>query len=507
MDIVADSAFFRCISVLKRICLRPGLMLGYYWQRLMLLNLSESYFSESQFFRSLIAKYLNKFVQTIYRLELLEFEILSEEKICRLYVYIIGLYRKLEIAHEVIPMLQHWVETYPRSMMGYRQLATQQLYNGNVEEAKRLYFIYLHQREENARRLGYDLEFTRYYSSVFVSSIGHISLLAYYAMCNHLQGAVAKKHILFLDNNEIANPCLLRYIRPMYEIIEGVDETVHSQLDEPWILLNVNQQWEYIYDALNRILAEWEAQGKGPLLTLEAKDVEHGWHELSKVGVPQEAWFVTLHIRDAKGTAVRHGVIDSYMDAIKKIVDAGGWVIRLGDSSMPKLPDHSQVIDYAHSSIKSDRLDIFLIGACRFYLGMNSGPGTIPGLFGKRCLQTNYAPLKPHIPHSGDMFLPMLFRWKDTKQLLTFKEILTSDLIHYEFLAPIEEYGVEVVPNTPDEITYAVEEMLRITECNSDIEYKNSPVQKQFQNICQEVDLIFRPMISVRFLETHSELL
>ena len=49
-----------------------------------------------------------------------------------------------------------------------------------------------------------------------------------------------------------------------------------------------------------------------------------------------------------------------YLKAIKAVTNAGGWVFRMGDSSMTPLPSMPQVIDYAHHEIQSDWMDVFL---------------------------------------------------------------------------------------------------------------------------------------------------
>ena len=93
--------------------------------------------------------------------------------------------------------------------------------------------------------------------------------------------------------------------------------------------------------------------------------------------MPPDAWFVALHVResgfwkslDTKFPNNRSADIATYLPAIREITRRGGWVIRVGDAEMGALPPMEHVIDYAHSPAKSDWMDVFLYGGCRFFIG------------------------------------------------------------------------------------------------------------------------------------------
>ena len=88
-----------------------------------------------------------------------------------------------------------------------------------------------------------------------------------------------------------------------------------------------------------------------------------GEHALKNLGLPEDAWYVTLHLREPgyKGETRNNTNIHfrnvnplDYMKACNVVTQAGGWVFRMGDSSMTKLPQMPQVIEYAHNEIKCD---------------------------------------------------------------------------------------------------------------------------------------------------------
>lgn len=117
--------------------------------------------------------------------------------------------------------------------------------------------------------------------------------------------------------------------------------------------------------------------------------VEECIEETKMLGIPAGAWFVCLHVTESFEKHVRGAKIDTYYDAIQEITSRGGWVVRLGDPSMPSLKDLPQVIDYAHYSKRRNLLDLYLIQQCEFLIGVCSGPNQVAHLFRKRVIATN----------------------------------------------------------------------------------------------------------------------
>ena len=59
---------------------------------------------------------------------------------------------------------------------------------------------------------------------------------------------------------------------------------------------------------------------------------------------------------------------ETYYKAFKYITESGGFVIRVGNSNMKKLIKMKNVIDYAHSDLKSDFMDVYLGATSNFLL-------------------------------------------------------------------------------------------------------------------------------------------
>jgi putative glycosyltransferase (TIGR04372 family) len=128
---------------------------------------------------------------------------------------------------------------------------------------------------------------------------------------------------------------------------------------------------------------------------LRKKSFDEAQKIRSEMGIGKEDWFVCLHVReggfrnDFDRREWRNATISNYIPAIKTITEAGGWVVRMGDHTMTPLPEMDKLIDYPFSRFKSDLMDINLISACRFYIGLQSGIFDVAALFQKPLIIPN----------------------------------------------------------------------------------------------------------------------
>ena len=162
---------------------------------------------------------------------------------------------------------------------------------------------------------------------------------------------------------------------------------------------------------------EWEAQARPPLLSLSEADRHQGQEALVQLGLPAGAWFACFHVREPGfwwkwnrvHATTRDADILTYTMAMQAVVERGGWVIRLGDATMKRLPPMPGVVDYAHSVLKSEKMDVFLSAECRFFVGVNSGLSLLPPTFGRPCVLTNFVPIS--VPFlRADIIVPKLLR-------------------------------------------------------------------------------------------------
>ena len=225
------------------------------------------------------------------------------------------------------------------------------------------------------------------------------------------------------------------------------------------------------YQAADHVFIEYDRRfGDAPLLELNSEHRKLGRAILEKLGVPRGAWFVALHVRESgfvfkdEPKQPRDGDIADYLDAVKLITGRGGWVIRVGNPNMTRLPEIPNVVDYAFSEHRSAEMDIFLLGDCRFFLGTDSGPADVSPLFGRPFGIVAMVPPSSAGMHRNGVYLPNTFWSMEKNRLLTFPELMESDIRDNNTAAQFRQSRIEVVPPNPGEITELAAEILARVE-------------------------------------------
>jgi putative glycosyltransferase (TIGR04372 family) len=142
-----------------------------------------------------------------------------------------------------------------------------------------------------------------------------------------------------------------------------------------------------------------------PQISFTEDEIERGRALLTKIGLGQDDWYACIFARDHKyykafspNTDVtfsdhRNADIDTYALAIREILKAGGWVIRMGSCvEKPLAFRHPRVIDYA-TNWRDDFADVFITAHARFYVGTTSGASDLSVLFDVPFVGVNYVPV------------------------------------------------------------------------------------------------------------------
>jgi putative glycosyltransferase (TIGR04372 family) len=211
----------------------------------------------------------------------------------------------------------------------------------------------------------------------------------------------------------------------------------------------------------------WQQDARPPLLTLRPDHVADGRETMKRIGLPEDAWFTCLHVREpgylksheAELHAFRDADIETYLPAVEAITQAGGYVVRLGDPSMQKLPPLKNVIDYAHSELRGDWLDVYLLGAARFVLGTTSGPTPVAATFGTPVVMTNMVPHGERGPNLNSLFLPKIYTRHDGRPL-SFSEMMEGPNRWLWNGGHLANGGLKVIDNTANEIRDVTLEMM-----------------------------------------------
>jgi putative glycosyltransferase (TIGR04372 family) len=188
---------------------------------------------------------------------------------------------------------------------------------------------------------------------------------------------------------------------------------------------------------------------------------------LARMGVDPKRPIVCAHARESghwgrtgdPTHSTKNADISSFIPAIQYLTDNGYQVVRLGDPSMTRMPEMKFVFDYAHSSQKSDFLDLYLLKRSTFLLCTSSGPFTVASMFNVPVLATNWISghLLPFLPR--DIILMKNFKYRGSGKPLSYKDVLDLDYGEFSYYN-LQRKNVEYVDNTPDEILSATKEML-----------------------------------------------
>jgi putative glycosyltransferase (TIGR04372 family) len=343
-----------------------------------------------------------------------------------------------------------------------------------------------------------DIEFVP--RSIALGNIGVYSFLDAYIKAGILGLRPPKKLILLVPSESpVNNLCYLNYWRRYVTVISD-PLTIRYLAPLERYLTNTTTDYICLHDyvlpnnvAIGVANRQWEVENHPPVLTLSTEDYERGWNCLKSLGVPEGAWFVCLHVRGhgwndggSSSEDYRNCDIETYFSAIKTIVEAGGWVVRIGDPiSMTPLPPMKNVIDYVHSDAKSDWMDVFCCAQCRFIVGTSSGMWPISSAFGVPLVMTNLLPtVLTFTFFSQDIFIPKLCwsikenRYQSFRELLTLPQSLASSQFSYDSL------GLRIEGNTAEDINEVVKEMLARLD-NKSFQYteENELLQDRFKSM------------------------
>lgn len=355
--------------------------------------------------------------------------------------------------------------------------------------------------------------------TVFTERIGHLALEPDCLLKEQALGFIPKhRWFILAPPGRVANEHMLTYWRPLIRVYEGklacfILESMSRfglmRHDISRYILAVNKA-----QTAFRIYTLW--QHRPPLLTLTPADEEWGLLALRKLGVPDDAWFVCVHVREAGFSPIdetlhahRNGSIEATLPAMQEIVRRGGWVIRIGDATMKPLPPMLHVIDYAHHATKCARLDIILCAKARFILGSTSGITLVGTVFGVPCALANVIPLSTLWLSARDISIPKLLWSEHLSRYLRFDEVLASPAADYRYAALYRESGIRVDENTPEEICDLATEMLDNLEGKFAIRGTDEKLAHGFHQLIREKHYSFgsSARVSTLFLRRHAELL
>ncbi len=228
-------------------------------------------------------------------------------------------------------------------------------------------------------------------------AIGHVVVLAH-VLAGQRLGLFDDRGIRVM-RGPVSNRYLLGLIERSMEGLTFVDGV--EPFTEPYttsVLEQVNGELLDLHEMCGVVARAADPVG-GAVLQVPEQDRGELAAYLASVGPCGPRGFVTVHCRETgyrveERHRLRNARIADYLPALKRLVDLGYTVVRLGDRSMAHLPETPGIVDYAHSAAKSAKLDVLLVAGAAFHIGSSSGMSLVPMMFGTPCLFLNWYPTK-----------------------------------------------------------------------------------------------------------------
>lgn len=358
--------------------------------------------------------------------------------------------------------------------------------------------------------------------SIWARHIGHLGIIDYVVKLGILEGRRPEDTILYVPRGiPVANRFLMQQIATHLRLVEdpadlpfpaGAVQALHYDLFAPRLS---DRTTSHYWKVAGEVHAVWHREGRAPLFKYSNEMSELGWARLQKAGIPNGAWFVVLHVREREPdgrasniNAARNAEISTYFPAIAEITRRGGWVIRIGDPSMTVLPAIPNVLDYCHSQIRADWMDIFILASCRFLIGTNSGPAFVPSIYGVPQVLTNWWPIGERPWQPRDIFIPKLLRRISDDRYLGLAEMLSSPFGWCYSRRYLAQHGdVRVENNDAEMIRAGVAEMLDRLDGRPSLEPQLAQLRARADHLYKSNDLAGSGQLAAEFLRRHADLI
>lgn len=222
--------------------------------------------------------------------------------------------------------------------------------------------------------------------------------------------------------------------------------------------------------ARSLILAFWKALvgGRRPALLRLPDDLrERAQGLLRERGIDAAAPFALFHTRTMNylPSQTHHGhrtaAIERYEPSIRRILDAGFQVLRIGEPGLETWDRPPDGYLSLTDAFPQDRwIDLLGCADCAFMTAQNSGPIWVTAAFGRPSLRTNTPFEHLNLPYNDDLSMFKRYRRAGGDRFLSYREVLDARIPGMLRDPDFEAAGIEVIENTAEEIDAATAEML-----------------------------------------------
>lgn len=328
-------------------------------------------------------------------------------------------------------------------------------------------------------------------------AIGNLAILDLVIKAQRLGLLEPSRLILPARPGESANESLLQILSKHIKVVRQ-DAGIAAVKDfegygEVGGAIVLNSKTRHFWDASHIIQKEWERQKLAPIFSDLEGGQQNALDYLKKFGFRDGDWYVCLHVRTAERYddewSLRNANINSYYPAIRRIVESGGWVIRMGGPELAGISQIDRFIDFAKDVNRSECLDISLIAGCRFFFGTASGLAHVATMFGKPSLLTNWMPWGIMPWGCRDLIIPKLFRDRVSGRILTAEESLSEPIGFIQDERHMRIHNNEVLENTEQELSDGVEEMFSAIKLHQEGKMTVGRYQAMFQEAERQIGI------------------
>jgi putative glycosyltransferase (TIGR04372 family) len=302
--------------------------------------------------------------------------------------------------------------------------------------------------------------------SDWLHAFGHQACLGYFLLAQRL-GFVhpERRTILDLGNANMKRPILSKILANfnIWESNTKANILEHPDLfclTEKMTMLSTPEGFKHFNEIMDKVLFAMNTQSIRQNFDLCEEELFKARKQLSILGLPDDAWFVGLHVRQDYRMQERDSNISNYIDSIKFITSRGGWVIRIGDSRHQPLPILPNVIDLITNSAMEQNLHDYVLTKCRFFMGNVSGPVMFPLLYGIPTLVSNVVAIGKNTWRGAKhtISIPKIWVEQNSKRELSIFESLELGLGFVE-LSTAKNGNYRTRENSSEEILLATEEL------------------------------------------------
>ena len=340
--------------------------------------------------------------------------------------------------------------------------------------------------------------------------------------------------ILIPDNNGtqyIANPTVfetaLRGLDVVHLPIKNFMEQVKSYL------AGIKEKYHYLLPFRPDLLRSQlllNFAGKEPVycFSLSEQEREQGLTVRGKMNIPRDAQTVTLHIREPgyfKTPPNAQGFLnanpENYRPAIEYLIEKGFYIIRLGDKTMSRMPEHPQIIDTPFHPDYHPIVEPYFCSESKFHFGMPSGPYELARAFHTPVLCVNGHLQNSQLSNKKGMHVYKKYYSQHLRRYLTYEEIQLSHIPNFVSADEFRASGIELIENTPQELLASAREMVARLD-GVDPDYESMVITARLQTIlerchhlrseiCPEFpfsfDFLFEAVVGSAFFKMNPELL